>query len=370
MSHNDDQTGAKLQPSAGSQPVSGMMDFSFLKNESEVPQPLAISLSSDSGRNTSAEQGTARVGRTTAPQAAPSLDTANRENRARRFQSYLVAYSISLTLLMLILLASGRVALFGPSRLESLPDIRTLDDGEFLKVPDDAALPEGHALQIGQTARFGDVIVRPLRVTVEPLRFVGFLSGNEDASLTTKPVLKLWIEFTNAARSYAFPPFDASLMSWRSPADGVDDSTTANSFLEISSDHRLLSPSEQPAAGLVSSGCRLLNFLHSRDSNFIIAEQNAGKVLAPGETVQTFVACSEAVVDCVTDQHSVYRWRVHFRKGIHEASGRGVTTLIDVLFGQADITRPESEIQSADIPETLHGRITGQRPTRRQRTSL
>lgn len=241
--------------------------------------------------------------------------------------TYLITYAAALTLLLIILLATGRLSLWGPHPLESLPDIRPLDSQEFRKVPPDAAVPPGHVLHLGEERRFGDVVVRPLKVTREPLRFVGFLNRQENPELTSGPVLKLWLEFRNMAANYAFPPCDAYLMAWRSPVDGVDESVAANTWLQVTS-----------AAG--SSPRRVLNFLHSPHSNFIMADQNAGTSVAPGESVVQFVASSEDIGSVPASANNQYTWRVHLRKGVHLPSGHGVTTLVDVLFQEADIQSP------------------------------
>lgn len=239
-------------------------------------------------------------------------------------QSYIVGYAIALTAFVLFSLLTGRLTLLGPGRLESLPDLRPLNSNEFQKIPDDAVLPDGHVLQLGQSQRFGDVVLRATKVTREPLTFQGFLNGQAAPQLTTKPVLKLWLEFESQTTDYRFPPFDALLMASRSPAEGTDDSVLANSFLRVTTD-----PNEQPR--------RVLNFLHSPNSNFVITGQNADQLLSPGSTIQTFVACDEKIASLTTSSDTQYSWRVQFRKGVNVNSGHGVGTLVDVLFTEADI---------------------------------
>ncbi len=237
----------------------------------------------------------------------------------------LAGYAITLTLLFLGLLLTGRMSLFGNHALESLPDLRPLAPNEFRKVPDGAELPNGHVLRLGESRRFGDVVVTPVRLTREPLQFQGFLSGAIEEKLTTAPVLKLWLTFENVAADYAFPPFDAGLMSSRMPADSKDAATTANSFLTIGI----------PSAD--SATTRRLNYLHSMDNNFVILGQESAKVLLPGESLLTFVAGSEENGDLNTEPGTQFIWRVQFRKGVNVFSGHGVTTLIDVKFSGADV---------------------------------
>ncbi|MBC7967904.1 MAG: hypothetical protein H7Z17_18490 [Fuerstia sp.] len=234
-------------------------------------------------------------------------------------------YAIVLTLFLLELLYSGRVSLFGYHALESLPDLRPLPPNEFRRVPDGAELPDGHVLRLGESRRFGDVVVTPVRVTKEPLQFQGFLSGTIEKKLTTEPVLKLWLTFENVADDYAFPPFDAGLMSSRTPADSQDAATIANSFLTIGI------PSGDSAT------TRRLNYLHSMDNNFVIVGQESAKSLLPGESLTTFVAASEEEDDVNAEASTPFVWRVQFRKGVNLSGGNGVTTLIDVKFSGADV---------------------------------
>ncbi len=245
-------------------------------------------------------------------------------SKSLRLQNYIVGYAIALTAFVLFALVTGRLSLLGPGRLESLPDLRPLNSNEFQKIPDDAVLPDGHVLQLGQSRRFGDVVLRATKVVREPLTFEGFLNGRSEPQLTTRPVLKLWLEFESQASDYRFPPFDALLMASRSPAEGTDDSVLANSFLRVTT-----SPDEQPR--------RVLNFLHSPNSNFVITGQNAAQLLSPGSTIQTFVACDENITGLATNSDTQYSWRVQFRKGVNTNSGHGVGTLVDVLFTETDI---------------------------------
>ena len=259
------------------------------------------------------------------PTEEATIKSESNASSGNRTSLIVPGYAIAITLLFLILLITGRVSLSENHTLESLPDIRPLAPNEFRRVPDGTPLPAGHALKIGESRRYGDVVVTPLKVTREPLTFQGFLSGEPAAQLTTEPILKLWLKFENAADDYGFPPFDAGLMSHRSPNDAVDDSAVVNSFLTAS------------GAASDQSDVRVLNFLQSMDSNFVISGQESGKVIMPGEALTTFVASSEAVSELAAPAATEFTWRIHFRKGIHEDSENGITTLIDVSFSGSEI---------------------------------
>ena len=103
----------------------------------------------------------------------------------------LLGYAIALTLLFLGLLFTGRLSLTGNPVLESLPDLRPLPPNEFRRIEDGAELPKGHVLKLGESRQFGDVVVTPVKLTKEPLKFQGFLSGEINEKLTSQPVLKL-----------------------------------------------------------------------------------------------------------------------------------------------------------------------------------
>jgi hypothetical protein len=243
----------------------------------------------------------------------------------KKSSSAVQGYAIAITLLMIFCLMTGRLKLFGNAALESLPDIRPLDSNEFRKVPDGTPVPEGHVLKLGESRRFGDVVLTPVKVTREPLMFEQFQTKAPATTLTTDPVLKLWLRFENRSGWYAFPPFDAGLMSHRTPRFSTDESTIVNSMLNVSS----------PGT---SSPVRVLNFLQTMDNAFVIVGQQSGKVILPEETFETFIACSEEIQYLTATPETGYTWRVQFRKGVHGSSGHGVTTLVDVLFSENDIT--------------------------------
>ena len=255
----------------------------------------------------------------------------------KKSSSAVNGYAIAITLLLIFCPMTGRLKLFGNAALESLPDIRPLDSNEFRKVPDGTPVPEGHVLKLGESRRFGDVVLTPVKVTREPLTFEQFQTKAPATTLTTDPVLKLWLRFENRSGSYAFPPFDSGLMSHRTPRFSTDDSTIVNSMLNISS----------PAT---SSPVRVMNFLQTMDNAFVIVGQQSGKVIIPEETLETFVASSEDIQYITPTAETGYTWRVQFRKGVHESSGHGVTTLVDVLFSEADITEASPPASPATTP--------------------
>jgi hypothetical protein len=270
--------------------------------------------------------------KTVATPAGSSESIANEESASLgrshgRLPTGLLGYAIAVTLLLLFCLLTGRLTFRANHSLESLPDLRPLGPNEFLKVPDGTELPIGHLLKPGESRRFGDLVITPVRITREPLQFEGFLNRTPEQTLTTAPVLQLWVRFENVSDEYSFPPFDSGLMSHRAPPAGTDQSTIANSFLQVT-------------GGSGAEPIRILNFLQSLDSNFLIIGQNSGKVLAPGELMEACFASSTDIQNLTLDESSKLTWRIQFRKGVHWDSGHGVTTLVDVVFTGSDITSP------------------------------
>lgn len=307
-----------------------------IASESTFVEPEAISppettLTPDPRPTTATQAETKPAQPTTTPSTAesktPEKPASEKKSAApaeKKSSSVVQGYAIAITLLMIFCLMTGRLKLFGNAALESLPDIRPLDSNEFRKVPDGTPVPEGHVLKLGESRRFGDVVLTPVKVTREPLTFEQFQTKAPATTLTTDPVLKLWLRFENRSGWYAFPPFDAGLMSHRTPRFSTDESTIVNSMLNVSS----------PGT---SSPVRVLNFLQTMDNAFVIVGQQSGKVILPEETFETFIACSEEIQYITATPETGYTWRVQFRKGVHGSSGHGVTTLVDVLFSEADI---------------------------------
>jgi hypothetical protein len=236
-------------------------------------------------------------------------------------------YAIALTLLFVVLWLTGRLSLSGGHQLESLPDIKPLARGEFQSVPESASLPNGHELKLGETRRYGDVLVTPTRVTREVITVVSPTRPDEPPEQRTEtPVLKLWFRLENASTDIAFAPWDNELMGHRSPEAAVDKDTLANSWLMV-----------QHSNDAGGGQTRVLNYLHPVGSPFQLVKQNSGQLLKPGESTTTFIASAEEIQQITVGDINSLRWRLQLRKGVNRASQNGVTTLVDVTFSPSDI---------------------------------
>lgn len=249
---------------------------------------------------------------------APKIET-NSSPKPSKQSPALLGYAITVTVLLLLTWATRGLPFSGNSTLESLPDVKPLQPGEFQLVPQTAALPAGHELRLGETQRFGDVEITPTQVVVEPVEFV-HMTGRAAPDKSTAAVLKLYFTAKNVSQDMKFPPYDVELMCSRTPRHSQDAADAkANSWLMCSTD---------------SGDVRGLNFYHPLDSEYDLVGQNSRKAIAPGETMTTFVAVDTVFVPPASGQ---FRWRLQLRKGLHRASGNSVTTLVDVVFDAADI---------------------------------
>jgi len=204
-----------------------------------------------------------------------------------------------------------------PHALESLPDKPPLEQHEaFLWTPIDSQMPLGHTLQLGQQQRFGNILVEPLRVERGPLTFSHF-SGNAQRRGPSKPVLKLWFRFTNVSNDQTIAPLDASLVFDRRLDDGR---MLANNFVCRRGDK----PNNGPVVFM---------FDEPPASEWDLVGQRLGTPLAPGESLETYLATTEEGIE---DMSGELLWRVHLRKG-YSPKGNGVTTLIEIAFSDGDV---------------------------------
>lgn len=216
-------------------------------------------------------------------------------------------------------------------QLESLPDVvpKQNDAGEIARVivPVDAQLPTAHRLQLGQSQRFGDLLVTPLRVTREPLAFTHF--AGESVRPPAGEVLKLWLRFENVGEgATAFSPLDSALLFYRMPGLAP---LRANNFLAPVSD-----------AGGGDEKSLIPIYHHPIESSWNLAGQQLGTVLAPGESWETFAPSEPGAQNL----EGTWVWRLQVRKGI-AANGWGVTTLIEVVFNDRDILTKAADANPA-----------------------
>jgi hypothetical protein len=179
-------------------------------------------------------------------------------------------------------------------------------------------MPIGHTLRLGESQRFGNLRVEPLRIVREPGEFAHFSGQARQPRQPTRPILKLWLRFTNVAPAQAIPPLDPHLVFSR----------RFNSRGEVEAKNFVCRAAD------TARGRRLV-FLydHPETSEWDFVGQQLGRVLQPGESFDTFIPSTEEGLDQLTGE---LLWRVHFRKG-YSPRGYGVTTLVEVAFRDDEI---------------------------------
>jgi hypothetical protein len=221
----------------------------------------------------------------------------------------------------LITIYAAYLTLLGRThQLESLPDLKTVPQqgGRAIVPRPENELSRGHELKLGQSQRFGNVRVTPLRVTRGPMKFEYFknVPGHERAP--SEPVLKLWLKFENVSDHQIVTPIDSTLMYFQRGHSPV-----------ISYNVIFRDVDRKKKDGLF--------FYHfdrlPPESEWRIVGQDANRELLPHEEYNTFVPSQESVDILPGD----VIWRVHFRKGYGPQTGNGVTTLIDVRFDSNEI---------------------------------
>lgn len=256
---------------------------------------------------------------TTSPKAA----SARRHTVPQLWFVVAVSYASAVTLLMLYVIylmmaGSGH-------QLESLPDVKPAMSRSGKIQPQvyaqDAPMPPGHTLRMGESRQFGHLIVTPLRVTREPLEFVYFQddpTNRQKPPASTAPVLKLWVRLENAASSQAFIPLGQELVFGRHI---VRKEERANSFVCRAADKSV-------------NGKVVLPYPHVLSDVWDLKGQDINRELSPGESFETFIPSDVAGIDELSGD---LLWRLHIRKGHNPKSGRGVTTLIEVAFPSSEI---------------------------------
>ncbi len=253
----------------------------------------------------------------TAAAARSTRESVMRSRRDHLLILLLTSYASAVTLGLVALLMSHRGGT--AHELESLPDIKPLEENEFRFAPQKMDMPPGHTLELGQSVRFGNIRVEPLRVTRGPVEFVHFTGGNEKRPASA-PVLKLWLQLTNESTDQLIAPLDAILMLTRS-YQSESDTLLTNNFVR-----------SQDAEDSQAEPLPILD--HPQTSEWDLKDQQLGHRLKPGESMVTYIP-TQPLEGRVLE--GPLFWRMHFRKGYHDPSGHGVTTLIEVALDASQI---------------------------------
>ena len=241
---------------------------------------------------------------------------------------FVLSYASAMTIIVILLLVKGTGS--QTHDLESLPDIKPpMIDNKigFHLVPNNADMPKGHVLKIGDEQRFGSVKVTAFKVTKEPIEFVHFSgSGTRDPSA---PVYKLWLRFENVSDDQVFAPLDRELTLMRK-GDGAGGLLRSNTYLGSAE------TKAENEGKLLVYDLKLKGSWDFKDCCWVETDSKSG-ILQPGEVIETYIPTVE---EGVNQLNGDLIWRVQFRKGYNRQSKRGVTTVIEVTFNADELTAP------------------------------
>ncbi len=232
----------------------------------------------------------------------------------------LISYASAVTLALLYLLMSSRAGA-KPHHLESLPDITPESPKELSYVPSTMELAPGHSLHLGDSQRFGNIQVEPLRVTYEPLEFRHYTGNEKKTRPASPPVLKLWLRLTNVSTDQTIIPLDAPLLLKWVGKQGED--------FEYTNQYLFPTAKREQREAVVSLYRMPVAF------DWDLVGQNLGQALAPGESTEMFIPSTD---DGTAEINAPTTWRVQLRKGF-STQGQGVTTMFEVQFNWDNIER-------------------------------
>lgn len=246
----------------------------------------------------------------------------------KRLFTLTLTYAIAVTIMVALLLYNKYLG--DPHQLESLPDLKPPiknDEIALQLVPENAKLPVGHVLKLGEPGRrYGNVLVTPLRVTRGPIEFEHYAGDKTRTRAPTRDVLKLYLRFENVSDDQTFEPLDQKLLLTRVSGKTPEHQFRANNFVSRMDQKR-------------TDGERVLVYDMPPSWEWNLKGQNINQEskpqnLEPGESFETYVATTEEGIDSLQGE---LVWRLQLRKGYNPKSHRGVTTLIEVVFNSDQI---------------------------------
>lgn len=257
---------------------------------------------------------------TAATSAGPAIVTNDmeRERGVPRLLFVIVAsYASAITLAFLYVWLRGNVSTL------DLPDVvPAFKNGKYgMVLIDEGPLPTPFRLKLGESKRYGNLLVTPIKVTKGPLQFVHFDGDGQTRPATESPVLKLWVKFENVSSDQTFPPLDEKLLFQRAPDREVPTQDRTNNYVCLQSERK-------------RTGKRIPVYTFPINGEWILKDQGLNSLVAPNSSWETYIPSND---EDLSDLKGPLCWRVHFRKGYNPKSRRGVTTLVEVEFDSKDI---------------------------------
>lgn len=256
--------------------------------------------------------------------ATPTIVTsdARRESVVPRYLFVMVAsYASAITIAFLYLWLRG-----SGSTLD-LPDLVPAfkNNKVGLSLINETPLPSPYRLKLGETRRYGNIQITPLKVTKGPLEFTYFSNAAQTKPATSTPVLKLWVKFENVSSDQTFPALDEYLLFQRvHDKENVTQDRT-NNYVCLQSERK-------------RNGKRIPVYTFPIGGEWLLKDQKLNTPIGPKEEWETYVPTND---EDLSSLEGPLTWRLHFRKGYNPQSFRGVTTLVEVEFDSKDI-RAES----------------------------
>jgi hypothetical protein len=301
------------------------------ESNAEPEADVATFASTDAAE--ASEQATSAPEPTTAQAAMPSSNTIPRGK-------YVLVLSWASAATIAALFLAYLQATSQTSKLESLPDVKPPkrnDEIVYQLIPEDAAMPPGHVLALGESQRYGNLKVSAERVTRGPIQFEHYDPSSNRTREDGPEVLKLWLTFENVSSDQSIAPLD-ELVFQRDDRDF--ENVRSNTFLARASQKS-------------KSGTRVMVYDHNTSGDWDLKAQKAGFEIPPGEEIETYIPTTPDGVEQVLGSDEELVWRVHFRKG-YSPKNYGVTTVIEVMFSESDI-ESDSGSAAAPSPETDTG---------------
>jgi hypothetical protein len=322
------------EPSADATPLETADSATEVTTDTATPEAAPAETTPAVPEPASDTASTASIG------SAAVLSIAGTRGVSRHTFTLVRNYAIAMTLAVIFLVYK----LLNPnmSALESLPDVKPQkkDDKIVYKlVPEATEMPPGHQLSLGQSQRFGNLKVTPVRVTKEPINFVHHQGNDGIPQDPTSDVVKLWFEFENLSTDQSIAPLNGLVFK-------RDD----NDWENVRSNNFVCRQSEKKKGGKL-----VFVYDHLITGQWDLRGQHAELEIAPGEKLETYIPTGEDDIAQLLNSDEPLVWRVHFRKG-YSPKNYGVTTVIEVAFESSDIgaaspappkPAPEAESDSA-----------------------
>ena len=269
---------------------------------------------------------------TAGPDTSATVTPAVHQGKSKAF-TLLKLYAILVTVLATWLFLQTRN---NSSELESLPDIEPERgaDGKigFIHTREDAGMPAGHTLRLGEERRFGNLKVTALRVTRGTLDFDHFDVTSNATRPSVPGVLKLWLRFENMSENQEIAPLRS--LVFKRHYDMETDRDRANNFVCRVSQKK-------------PDGSLILVYDHVINGDWDIRGMSFQDPIPPGQSIETFIpATAESEGSLFADNEPLV-WRFHFRKG-YSPKNYGVTTLVEVQFSEEEVVAERGDVPAAE----------------------